>query len=388
MRSGHVNLTLIVPLDEAIPLPNQVDKGWLTAVLKKNRALIAGGVRNIDVDYSTSTNAHIARIRVEYDTEARGDLPGSLILKTVEADAGFIPRSEVDYYTRDYLGLPDAPIPRCYAAHVNDSGSYSILMEDLSSTHEKDSSPSLKYGLAVARALARLHAFGWGGAQIHQMGGRIPDESKIGQYVGHVRQGLDALLQATRTDIPDSWRQTILDIFQYHPGKMLERTKDPIGFTIVHGDVNPGNILYPIKNREWTRIDANIKGKVYFLDRQPFTWSLTTWLGVSDLSYLMVQYWDTERRSDLEMSVLKEYHRHLLANGVTGYDWDQLLADYKLCVVQGVYTVAEWCIKPEDRVQMRWLWWLELERTIDAVQSLRCDELWVRRTEGQMTDDS
>ena len=124
------------------------------------------------------------------------------------------------------------------------------------------------------------------------------------------RQGLDSLLDATRADISDSWRQVILDIFEYHPGKMLERTKDPSGFTIVHGDINPGNILYPIKNRECTRlrqaygaagkrIAASTKGKVYFLDRQPFTWSLTTWLGVSDLSYLMVQYWDTELRRDL-----------------------------------------------------------------------------------------
>jgi hypothetical protein len=95
----------------------------------------------------------------------------------------------------------------------------------------------------------------------------------------------------------------------------------------------------------------------------------------------MVQYWDTELRRDLEISILKEYHRQLIANGVTGYHWDQLLADYKLCVVQGVYTVSEWCIKPGDRERMRWLWRLELERTMDAIQSLRCDELWVRRYE-------
>src|SRR5262249_18007406 len=74
--------------------------------------------------------------------------------------AGFIPRSEVDYYSHDYLGLVDAPIPKCYAAQVNDNVSYSILMEDLSPIHQRDSPPSLKYGLAVATALARLHAFG------------------------------------------------------------------------------------------------------------------------------------------------------------------------------------------------------------------------------------
>ena len=354
-------LMRIVPLHEAIPPPNQIDRAWLTAVLRKSGALTAGGISDIVLDCSTSTNSHIARIGIEYDIDSQGDLPQSLILKTVEADTGFIQRSEVDYYTRDYLGLADAPIPKCYAAHVNDSGSYSILLEDLSSTHQKDVLPSLKYGLAVATALARLHAFGWGEARIDQLSGSIPDESKLDQYIGHVRRGLDSLLEATSLDISDSWRRAVQDIFQYHPGKMLERTKHPMGFTVVHGDINPGNILYPINDR-----------KVYFLDRQPFTWSLTTWLGVSDLSYLMVQYWDVEVRRELEMSVLREYHNQLRANGITGYDWDQLLADYKLCTVQAIYTVAEWCIKAEDRERMRWLWRLELERAMNACFDLGC----------------
>ena len=101
---------LIVPLDEAVPLPNQIDKDWLTAVLKRDKSLSAGAIRNVELDYLTSTNSHIGRICIEYDADTTGDAPRSLILKTVEADAGFIQRSEVDYYTRDYLGLADATI--------------------------------------------------------------------------------------------------------------------------------------------------------------------------------------------------------------------------------------------------------------------------------------
>jgi hypothetical protein len=357
-----------VQLDEPIPHPNQIDKTWLTALFKKNGVLDSSGIRDIQVDSSPSANAHIARIQIEYDAEVRGDAPRSLILKTVNAGAGFVKDSEVNYYGRDYLSLGDAPVPKCYAAHIApDNGAYSILMEDLSSTHEKDTSPGFQYGLEVASALARLHVFGWGEERIQKLDGCIPDKAKLDRYIGHVRPGLDWLLEATRTDIPDLWRETILDVFEHHPRKMGERTNDPTGFTIVHGDINPGNILYPVNG-----------GKVYFLDRQPFTWSLTTWLGVSDLSYLMVQYWDTEQRRQLELSVLEQYHRQLIDNGVTDYGWDQLLADYKLCIPQAMYTVAEWCIQPEDRDRMRWLWRLELERAMQAFFDLGCNELWAK----------
>jgi len=357
-----------VQLDEPIPHPNQIDKPWLTALLKKNGVLASSGIRDIQIDASPSTNAHIARIQIEYDAGTQRDAPRALILKTVEAGAGFAKNSEINYYARDYLDLADAPIPKCYAAHADpDNGSYSILMEDLSSTHGKDTSPSFQYGLEVASALARLHVFGWGEERIQKLDGRISDKAKLDRYIAHVRPGLDWLLEATRTDIPDLWRETILDVFEHHPRKMWERTNDPTGFTIVHGDINPGNILYPVNG-----------GKVYFLDRQPFTWSLTTWLGVSDLSYLMVQYWDTEQRRQLELSVLEQYHRQLIDHGVTDYAWDQLLADYKLCIPQAVYTVAEWCIQPEDRDRMRWLWRLELERAMHAFLDLGCNELWAQ----------
>jgi aminoglycoside phosphotransferase (APT) family kinase protein len=338
--------------------------------LRRDGVLDSSEIQDIQVDASPSTNAHIARIQIEYASGPQGDAPRSLILKTVDASgAGFVKDSEFNYYTRDYLDLADAPVPKCYAAHIDpDHGSYSILMEDMTSTHEKDTSPSFQYGLEVASALARLHAFGFGEERVQKLDGRISDKARLDRYIGHVRLGLDSLLEETGTDLPDLWRETVLDIFENHPGKMWERTNDPTGFTIVHGDVNPGNILYPVNG-----------GRVYFLDRQPFTWSLTTWLGVSDLSYLMVQYWDTERRRDLEMSVLEEYHRQLIDKGVSDYSWEQLLADYKLCIPQAVYTVAEWCIQDRDR--MGWLWRLELERAMHAFLDWGCNGLWAQNTD-------
>ena len=61
------------------------------------------------------------------------------------------------------------------------------------------------------------------------------------------------------------------------------------------------------------------KRQIYIIDRQPFDWSLTTWLGVYDLAYAMLIDWDTPTRRALEWPVLRRYHDELRRRGVMGY---------------------------------------------------------------------
>ena len=83
-------------------------------------------------------------------------------------------------------------------------------------------------------------------------------------------------------------------------------------------------------------------GPVYLVDRQPFDWSLTTWLGVSDVAYMMVHWWDTTLRRRWERPILHHYHDALTRRGVSGYPWEQLERDYRLCAAQSVYVAVEW----------------------------------------------
>src|SRR5258708_38889101 len=98
-------------------------------------------------------------------------------------------------------------------------------MEDVSSTHDKDTSPGFQYGLEVASALARLHVFGWGEERIQKLDGRISDNAKLDRYIAHVRQGLDWLLEATQTDIPDLWRGAHLEHLQRHTRQIWATTR-------------------------------------------------------------------------------------------------------------------------------------------------------------------
>ena len=146
---------------------------------------------------------------------------------------------------------------------------------------------------------------------------------------------------------------------------MVERTEDSSGFTLIHGDVNRTNILVPIQGDR----------PLYIIDRQPFDWSLITWLATYDLSLPMVLWWDVETRRKYEPQVLRHYHDHLIRNGIRGYSMEQLLADYRMSALMGVYVATEWCRNGvrEDQV---WIWKPKLERTLIAFDDLDCRTLW------------
>jgi hypothetical protein len=161
------------------------------------------------------------------------------------------------------------------------------------------------------------------------------------------------------------WPALLRELYANHPGAIIERTRNDNGFTIIHGDVGHNNILVP---RDGDR-------PIYIIDRQPFDWSLTTWLGAYDLAYAMVLDWDVETRRRLELPVLRRYHHWLIEKGVSGYTWQRLYDDYRLCVAMGVYIATEYC---RGGVNSRWIseWLGMLKRALTACDDLNCSELW------------
>jgi hypothetical protein len=299
----------------------------------------------------------MTRLHLTYDDAAEGARPPSLMLKIVLTEPGEFGPSEVEYYTRDYVGLTDAPLLPCYhAAYSAEQHAYHLLLADVSATHHNnwETTPSLAYGISLAGALAILHAHWWGCVAV--------PAAQIDRHMAHVRPGLAPLLAHAEGEIPTAGVEALHRIVQDHPAAMRVRIGQDNHFTLIHGDPNPGNILTPIAG----------DGPVYLIDRQPFDWSFTAWLGVSDLAYLMALRWQPERRRQLEMDVLRHYHACLQQRGVTGYTWEQLLADYKLSVMQMAYVPIEWCVWEEDRERMKWLWLAQLQRVMTAVFDLDC----------------
>ncbi|MEN9933696.1 MAG: hypothetical protein RLZZ387_275 [Chloroflexota bacterium] len=354
-------------MEHLITSAEQISAAWLDAALTRADALTAGGVERVEVQGERASWSHNARLKLSYRPGSAGELPESLFLKMVQ-DAVFGP-SEVLLYTRDYAGLAGGPLVRCYDARYDkERRAYHLLLDDVSATHGNTWERAITPGIAeaIGDALAALHTHRWTPAQLAAIGERPAGEEDLDRYMDHIGRGLEPLLAIAGADIAPAWRPLLGEIFARHPALMRERLRDQRGICLVHGDVNPGNILAPLESA----------GQVYLVDRQPFDWSLTRWLGVSDLAYLMCTFWPEEQRRRLEQAALRAYHAGLARRGVADYGWEQLWRDYRLAAVQSVYVAVEWCVLEQDRERMRWLWTMQLRRAMAALEDLRCAELW------------
>jgi hypothetical protein len=340
---------------------------WLDEALRRAGALRRGRVVEVDVERHDATWSTHARLTPRYSADATGDLPSALFLKMcTHAEFG---QSEVDYYRRDYVDVPDAPLVRCYDAAFDPvRRGYHLLLDDLSATHTNgwDVPVTSELVAGIADSVAALHAPRMGETKLGDVGARLSDAVALDRYFAHVSRGLEPLLAIGGDDVRPEWRQRLREIFAHHPALMHARARDRAGICLVHGDINSGNLLVP----------RSSAGRVFVIDRQPFDWSLCVWLGVSDLAYLMCSFWKVDDRRRFEREMLERYLRALSRRGIEGYDWPQLWADYRLCAVQAVYVAVEWCVLEGDRERMRWLWTRELRTAMAAFDDLECGELW------------
>jgi hypothetical protein len=335
----------------------QATPAWLTASLQRAGALTQGEVAAVEARGEGSTHSQIAWLQLRYTPGSTGDRPERLALKLCANAAGLFGASEVEYYTRDYAGVPQAPLPRCFhAAHDPASGRYHLLLEDLRATHAIcwDRVPDAAFAQALADALAALHGVHWGRTA-------PAADGEIDRYIENIRPGLQPLLDAAQLNAADT--RLLQEVFDHHPALMRKRARVAEGQTRVHGDPNPGNVLAP----------REPGGRVLLIDRQPFGWSLTRWLGVSDLAYAIVHWWPTPQRRALERRALERYHARLQR---AAYPLDTAWRDYRLCAVQSLYVAVAWCSEPQDVERMRWVWQAQLHKALQAVRDLDCAALW------------
>jgi hypothetical protein len=349
----------------------QVTNEWLTAVLTQNGALTHGRVAGFDVDSGRGNWSESGSLQLTYSPDAQGERPSHLFLKLVDTDTGdgeFFGSSEVEYYLRDYVDVPDAPLLRCYDGRYSPTlQRYHLLLEDVATSHTVACSqpPTLAYGLALAEAFAILHGRWWGAARLAEANAPRHDADHIRRFVKIAEPGAGHIIGQLANELQPHWPAVIHDLFAHHPQAMINRTQDVNGFTLIHGDAGCYNTMVP-------RVGVR---PLYLIDRQPFDWSLTTWLGVYDLAYAIIFHGDFDARRQWERPILRHYHEMLIQRGVQGYTWEQLWDDYRLCVAMGVYIAVEYC-RGGINESTQWVWLPMLQRTLTACDDLDCRALW------------
>ena len=356
--------------DEVITSLEQVTTEWLTGVLSHSGALTRGAVTACDVETGGGNWSKHAKLALRYADGSQGALPQRLFLKMVNTDLGdsaFGP-SEVTYYTRDYIDVKDALLVRCYdAAYSEEKRRYHLLLDDLSATNCEAyrKMPTREHGLALAEGLAAMHARWWGAQRLAEAEAPIHNAEHIQRFVDFAEPGVGHILHQFSHELEPHWPDAMRTLYTKHPPAMIERTRDANGFTLIHGDAGPYNILVP---RQGNR-------PIYLIDRQPFAWSLTTWLEVYDLAFAIAIHWEVEIRRDLEVPILRHYHDQLIKKGVMGYPWERVFDDYRLSVAMGVYIATEYCRSGVNERLMPY-WMPKLKRALTACDDLDCSELW------------
>jgi thiamine kinase-like enzyme len=241
-----------------------------------------------------------------------------------------------------------------------------LLLEDLSDTHASNWNvkPTWESATKTIDAMAKIHASWWNHPQLSTVG-KFPNENVIKSYLSHPAQGLIPMLGEVGETLPQQWLDIIHCIFDKHGDKLKERASKRESLTCIHGDPNPGNILSPI----------DPSGQTFLIDRQLFDWSLSIWLGVSDVAYMMIHWWRTEIRRQLEKPLLQRYHQRLQELGIQNYSFTELWNDYRLCAMQSIYVVTAWCVNEVERREYKWVWLPQLKKTMTACLDLECIEL-------------
>lgn len=301
-------------------------------------------------DATSNWGAHV-RIVAEVDGE-----PAPLKLRVKIASSSVFGRGEVDYYLRDFVDLPGAPLVRCHHAAADDTH-YHLLLDDLADTHHnQDEFPVTRdYGRGLVESLARLQA--------HRWTANPPDTAALEAGFAEPLQGLPVMLDAMEDGFGTAERRRVADVFDRLPEALARRAADPAGFAWTHGDLNPGNILAPVDG----------PGPVLLIDYQPFGGPPGhDQLAISDLAHAMVLWWPEASRREWAAPLVAHWHAQLCSLGVGYASADRLQQDWRLCVARTLLTPASRCAEPGAVTAHRELWTLHVRRALAALADYAC----------------
>ena len=241
----------------------------------------------------------------------------------------------------------------CEPAAESVDESYMLLMEDLSGLTLGDQVAGVtpEQARAALVGLAAHHARFWNGSG-------LDDADFIPVINGPLNQAgsaiYDASLPGFMAAFGDSIKPELADFVAGYSAARPQILDDlaAMPHTLVHFDFRADNLFFADD------------GSVVVIDWQ----AISQGGGAADVGYFISQNLSTEDRRAHEADLLHAYHDTLAANGVTDYDYETLLADYKVGVACGwmipVLAVGSLDFTSERAIA---LWTAVIERTQNAL---------------------
>ena len=314
-------------VDSEIPYSAEhVTSQWLTDALASTGVIKNSTVTSFDSErlgVGQGFVGQITRLRLTYDTREDG-APHSLIAKFPATDAPVraavnefgVYEREVRFY-KEVANQVELSTPRCfYSATDGEAGDHVLLLEDLAPARVGDNVAGCSDDDAklVIREIAKFHAAFWENSGLTGLDW-IPSFDDLADMMHErYRQSWDPFLAKVGEILPPN----LVEIGQRFGDKVagIMRQLGSAPRTITHGDYRLDNMIFgtPTNRSPLTVIDW----------QTPMIGP-----GVADVAYFVAFCIDPDRRRATEMGLLRDYHSVLLECGVSGYDFDGCLLDYR-----------------------------------------------------------
>ncbi|WP_216915819.1 phosphotransferase [Nocardia noduli] len=305
--------------------PDDVTASWLSSVLSSADTPVA--VDHVQVTaVGTGQTAATYRVLVRY-REQQPALPDSFIVKMPYQDQAVRDRvspsyrAEHAFYT-DVAHTVDVPIPQCFHCEIDRNGAdFVLLLEDLAPAAQGDQLAGCEVAHAqlAARALAGLHGPRWCDPTWRKFSGiTTPDpDASTARRAGDIAISaagvtVEKLGGAMTSDARETLRAANALVADW---LMLK----PERFCLLHGDYRLDNLLFDPGHTRVTVVDWQ---------------TLAVGLPARDLAYFVGTSLTPEIRAESERDLVHDYHRALLAYGVSEYDESECWHDYRLGMLQ------------------------------------------------------
>ncbi len=334
----------------------------LTTALYNAGTLRRGAIVDVTITEQIKTEiSNLWFLDVIYSADASPTLPDRLLLKWALKESAAPERGdpEVVFYRELAPAVSSPPLVKCLATALPTSKDRWLIIEDLRASHtnppwpERPADNLVRDGVTV---LAQVHAHWWEASTLGSTVGTLHTETALRTMVAGFRTHLPGLFDYLGEDLPLADSLVLERVFNSSLRPWL-RLLDQRALTVIHGDAHTWNFLFP----------RSEQGSTYLIDWQ--LWHLD--LGARDLAFMIALHWDRTARQQLELPLLHYYHEELMRAGISNYSFDDLLLDYRRCVVRNLTVpILMW-----SRGLPRSAWRHRLDCALAAYRDLECAEL-------------